>query len=165
MIDSKIPIINSEFQLEKFDNEILLYTITGTKAVYLNETALLVWELCGKNKSVGEIITMLEDAYPEQKQSIRDDVNMVIKTLSENGFEGVKRYKASEFLPSNYFDWSLHSLCGINTSLNVQCIKSSQPPSWLASTSCQSINPFKTNLQNRTRQTIFKRLFGYYLLV
>ena len=52
------------------------------------------------------------------------DFTSLSKILSENGFEDVKRYEASEFLPSNYFDWSLHSLCGINTSLNVECIKS-----------------------------------------
>jgi len=85
MIDSQLPVINPDFQLEKFDNEILLYTISGTKAVYLNETAYLVWMLCGEKKTVKEIITLLEEEYPEQKQNIRQDVISVITTLEKNG--------------------------------------------------------------------------------
>ncbi len=36
--------LNPEFTVEKFDNEILLYAISKSKGVYLNETAYLVWD-------------------------------------------------------------------------------------------------------------------------
>jgi len=82
--DSHIPVLNSEFILEKFDNEILLYSVAGTTAVYLNETGYLVWCLCNENRPIGKIIALLEEAYPEQRRYIRDDVIAVINSLAEN---------------------------------------------------------------------------------
>lgn len=85
MIDSRIPETNPEFTVEKFDNEILLYAPTDTKAVYLNETAYLIWEICGNKKTVGDIIQLLEEEYPDAKASIRDDVIAAVNTLTDSG--------------------------------------------------------------------------------
>ncbi len=85
MIDSKIPVPNSEFKVEKFDNEILLYAPADTKAVYLNETAYLIWQICGNNRTIGNIIQLLKEEYPGQEDSIRDDVITAIKILVESG--------------------------------------------------------------------------------
>ncbi len=82
--DSQIPTLNFEFKLEQFDNEILLYSVAGTTAVYLSETGYLVWCLCSENRTIGKIIALLEEAYPEQKRHIRDDVISVINNLAEN---------------------------------------------------------------------------------
>ncbi len=35
MRDNQVPEVNPEYVIEKFDNEILLYTEVGAKAVYL----------------------------------------------------------------------------------------------------------------------------------
>jgi hypothetical protein len=85
MNDTLIPKVNSEFKLEKFDNEILLYSMTSTTAVYLNETAYLVYGMCGSGQTIGAIIALLEDAYPEQKMTIRADVIAALQQLIENG--------------------------------------------------------------------------------
>ena len=85
MFDTQIPTVNKEFKLEQFDNEILLYSITDTTAIYLNETAFLVYGMCGSGKTVGEIIALLEEAYPDQKDTIRDDVNTALVQLTDNG--------------------------------------------------------------------------------
>lgn len=82
--DSQIPVLNAEFKLEQFDNEILLYSMAGTTAIYLNETGYLVWVLCNENRMISKIIALLEEAYPEQRQHIRDDVISVINSLAEN---------------------------------------------------------------------------------
>jgi len=78
-------ILNSEFKAEKFDNEILLYAVSKAQGVYLNETAYLVWEMCGQNNSVEEIIALLEEAYPLQRESISGDVEAAIDSLVETG--------------------------------------------------------------------------------
>ena len=85
MIDSKIPKINPEFKVENFDNEILLYNSSDTKAVYLNETAYLLWEICKNKKTVGDIIQLLEEEYPDQKDYIRKDVLTAMQTLVDSG--------------------------------------------------------------------------------
>jgi hypothetical protein len=85
MKDIQRPVLNDAFKLEKFDKEILLYSVTDTRAVYLNETAYLVYAMFGAGKSVGEIIALLTEAYPEQEDSIREDVTTVLDQLVENG--------------------------------------------------------------------------------
>lgn len=75
---------NPEYRVEKFDDEILLYAMSSTKGVYLNDTAHLVWELCGQGKSVDEIIAILQGAYPEHKEEIRADVFSAVESLLDH---------------------------------------------------------------------------------
>ena len=85
MLDTQILSVNTDFKLERFDNEILLYSITDTTAVYLNETAFIVYGMCGSGQSIGEIIALLEAAYPEKKQTIRADVAAALEQLIDTG--------------------------------------------------------------------------------
>ena len=85
MLEKKIPIINEDYKIEQFDNEVILYTISGTKVISLNETAYLVYQLCNGKMTIGEMIDMLIDAYPEQKEEIRDHIKSAIKIMTDNG--------------------------------------------------------------------------------
>lgn len=85
MLDTQIPTVNSEFQLERFDNEILLYSVADTTAVYLNETAFLVYGMCNSGQTIGKIIALLEEAYPNEKATIRADVTTALEQLLDNG--------------------------------------------------------------------------------
>ena len=80
-----IPQRHSAFVLEEFDDEVLLYAITDTRAVYLNETAHLIWLLCEQQRTVGEIIEMLEASFPEAKGAISTDVRAVLHRFLELG--------------------------------------------------------------------------------
>jgi hypothetical protein len=77
--------VNPAFKVEKFDNEILLYAVSSTKGIYLNETAYLVWEMCSQDNSIEEIIVLLEEAYPGESDTIRIDVLAAVESLVENG--------------------------------------------------------------------------------
>lgn len=79
-----IPRANTEFSLEEIDDELLLYHPAKTKAVYLNETAALVWQLCNNERSVAEIVSLLEENYPES-DTIRADVEQTLQQLADNG--------------------------------------------------------------------------------
>ncbi|MCI5212091.1 MAG: hypothetical protein D3910_25675 [Candidatus Electrothrix sp. ATG2] len=57
--------LNSDFATEVFEDEILLYAIATGKGVYMNKTAGLVLEMCGMGQAVEEVISQLEDAFPE----------------------------------------------------------------------------------------------------
>ena len=78
-------IVNPAFRVEKFDNEFLLYAVSTTRGLYLNETACLVWELCAQGHTVEEIIALLRTAYPQQQEMIRQDVVAAIESLAETG--------------------------------------------------------------------------------
>jgi hypothetical protein len=84
MEDDKRPIANPEFTVETFDDEILLYSKAGTQAVYLNDAAHAVWQLCKEKLTVGQIIEYLEQTHPEQKDQIRPDVTAALTKLAAN---------------------------------------------------------------------------------
>lgn len=81
----RIPSRVEHFSLERLDNEILLYHPGLTKAIHLNETAALVWELCDGLRSVEEIGTLLADAFPDQTDQVQSDVAAVVARLSTEG--------------------------------------------------------------------------------
>ena len=85
MLDSQTPVVSEDFIVEKFENEILLYTVADTKAIYLNETAYLVWMLCKEDITIGEMIEALIEQYPDNKDQIRGDVIASLENLIENG--------------------------------------------------------------------------------
>lgn len=85
MNDALIPLLDSEYIVEKFDDEILLYSEVGTHAVYLNDAAYAVWLLCREEMSVGQMIDYLKEVYPDQKEQIRRDVTSALETLRSNG--------------------------------------------------------------------------------
>lgn len=77
---------NPAYSEELFNNgETVLYTESGAKAVYLNDTACMVWKLCKDGLTVGQIIAALEDAYPMQKDRICPDVLAACGLLLHHG--------------------------------------------------------------------------------
>ncbi len=76
--------VNTKYTIENFDDEILLYTTTGTQAIYLNDAAHVVLLLCKEGLTIGQIIWYLEEQYPDQKTHIRDDVYSALKTLGSH---------------------------------------------------------------------------------
>ncbi len=85
MQDTDKPKLVEGFTLEKFDNEILLYSEEGTQAVYLNDSAYAVWLLCKEDMTIAEMVDYLEKNYPEQQKQIRGDVFAALNILQENG--------------------------------------------------------------------------------
>jgi predicted SAM-dependent methyltransferase len=61
--------------------------------------------------------------YPENIHFASWDFVTLFSALSACGYTEIKRYSADEFLPKDFFDWSRHCVMGIDTSLNVQCLR------------------------------------------
>ena len=83
MLD-KIPHPADGFELEEIDGEILLYSPSSTRSVYLNSTASLIWKLCDGRNSVGQIVDQLKQAFPESEQNIEQDVTGAIQLFIDN---------------------------------------------------------------------------------
>jgi predicted SAM-dependent methyltransferase len=60
--------------------------------------------------------------YPENVHFSGHNMQSISQLLTKSGFVKIERYDAKSFLPVDYFDWSLHRLKGVQTSLNVKCI-------------------------------------------
>jgi hypothetical protein len=83
MLD-KIPHPEDGFELEEIDGEILLYSPSSTRSVYLNSTASLIWNLCDGRNSVGQIVDQLKQAFPEAELNIEQDVTGAIQLFIDN---------------------------------------------------------------------------------
>lgn len=85
MNESVIPLINPDYQVEQFDNEVVLFSLNGADVVALNQTAHLVWRLCYENLTVQEMVGLLVDTYPDQAEEIRADVLAALETMAGHG--------------------------------------------------------------------------------
>jgi predicted transcriptional regulator len=83
MDTSKIVVLEPGYLLERMDNEITVYHPTLATSLYLNETGALIWELCDGVRPVSEVIDILSELYPEQREQIADDVRALIRRLLE----------------------------------------------------------------------------------
>lgn len=82
---SQYLIVNKSYKIEQFGDEILLYAVSKTKGIYLNQTAYLIWQLCEQGHSVNTIIAKLEGAFPEEQQNISKSVIATIESLMDSG--------------------------------------------------------------------------------
>lgn len=85
MPSSEIPTRNPDFRLEELDGELVLYHPGRSDTLYLNETAAMVWQLCGDGRSKHQIIELLTGSFPASAATIEEDVETVLRELSEAG--------------------------------------------------------------------------------
>lgn len=83
-MNDKIPQVRDDFQLEEMDGEMLLYSPKSARSLYLNPTASAIWQLCDGKNSVGEIIALLREAYPDSAEDIEKDVHQSIESFISN---------------------------------------------------------------------------------
>ena len=73
------------YRLETIDDELLLFHPTTTRIVYCNATAGLIWRLCDGERTVGEMVALLAEAYPEAAQTLAADVEKALEQLCACG--------------------------------------------------------------------------------
>lgn len=59
-----VPVHRAGVYVEEVDNEAVVYSRTGKRAIYLNETATIVWKLCNGERTVPEIAALLAREHP-----------------------------------------------------------------------------------------------------
>jgi hypothetical protein len=72
-----------DYRLEKLDQEVLLYHPASTKALYLSETASLIWSLCDGHRTTGQIVELLTEAFPEEAGTIGGEVEATLRRFVE----------------------------------------------------------------------------------
>ena len=83
-IAQKKPKTLADFQLEEIDDEVLLYSPKATRSIYLNPSASLIWRLCTGEFSTQEIISSLQEQFPEQADTIEEDVVTTLDQFVES---------------------------------------------------------------------------------
>lgn len=71
------------WQAEQMDDELLLFRPSDGRVVYCNPTAGLVWRLCDGERTVGEMIALLAEAYPQAAMTLPTDVVQALQALAD----------------------------------------------------------------------------------
>lgn len=79
-----IPLPRGDFKLVELEGESMLYSSDERKALYLNETASMLWKLCDGQRSIGAIADLLRAAYPEAGE-LSDDVEAAVSLFVGHG--------------------------------------------------------------------------------
>jgi len=81
--DHAVPKRHEGYQIKKIPCCILLNNPELQHTLKLNETSLLLWELCNGSLNVGEILELLADNFPQAAATMRRDVFRVLDEFSE----------------------------------------------------------------------------------
>ena len=65
-LKKQYPLQNKDYELTELDDEIILFSVKFEKAIYLNSSAQLIWQLCDGKYSVNDIIADLQEQYPDE---------------------------------------------------------------------------------------------------
>lgn len=79
--DSLTPTPRAGVRFEEMDGEAVVYDRGGKKAIYLSESATVIWKLCDGQRSVGEIVATLAREYPEAATEIAADVSGAVDRM------------------------------------------------------------------------------------
>ncbi len=79
-----IPVPIADLKTEVIEGELLLYDPQQTKAVYLNSSAAVIWNLCDGHRTTQEIIQLISDGYPDAKANLPEEVLTTLQQLYEN---------------------------------------------------------------------------------
>jgi pyrroloquinoline quinone biosynthesis protein D len=76
-----VPAPRGRHVIEEIDHESLIYRRPTKAAIYLNETATVIWKLCDGTRTVQEVIAILAESFPDAGQDIAADVKETIDEL------------------------------------------------------------------------------------
>jgi hypothetical protein len=81
----KIILARSEDCLEEvLEGEVVLYSTIASQALYLNESASIVWMLINGERTLAAITNLISDAYIEI-DDIQNDVVYIVNKLKDYG--------------------------------------------------------------------------------
>jgi pyrroloquinoline quinone biosynthesis protein D len=99
MTTEPMPRRHERYTVEWMDNESLIYRSPSKMAIYLNETATVIWKLCDGTRTVKEIIDLLVEAFPDAASDVRADVKETIDELVRDGALQLKPVPAETVEP------------------------------------------------------------------
>lgn len=65
------------------DGELLLYDPRSAVTLHLNGPSAVVWQLLDGQRSLADIVAVVQESYPEQADQIPEDIAAVIKDLAD----------------------------------------------------------------------------------
>ena len=81
--DHEVPHKCEGYRIKKIPCCYLLSHPEHQHVLKMNETSLLVWELCNGSLNVGEILDFLTDQFPESASFVKRDVFRILDEFHE----------------------------------------------------------------------------------
>jgi len=82
MPDDMIPVQSDELNLKQVPCcSLLVDKEDPNRMIKLNKTGILIWGLCRDDRSVGEIIDLLSEAFELEREEMARDVSRVVDHL------------------------------------------------------------------------------------
>ena len=78
---NKRPLRAGNFTSDIVDNEVILFNPDGSRFLYLNQSAALVWEQCTGALSAKEIIQAMQQAFPDAVEEVQNDIENTLLTF------------------------------------------------------------------------------------
>jgi hypothetical protein len=88
MLDADRPSQVSGFQAAEkgsLSGELVLFDPVTQKILYSNQTGALIWGLCDGQRTIADIIQLLNEAYPDSIPEIDAEVRETLSVLAEHG--------------------------------------------------------------------------------
>jgi coenzyme PQQ biosynthesis protein PqqD len=104
MTADSVPRHRRRCLIEEMDQETLIYRSPSKTAIYLNETATVIWKLCDGTRTVQGIVDVLADAFPEAASDVAADVRETIDELVSKGVLALSTSKEAAGEPAGEFD-------------------------------------------------------------
>lgn len=73
---------NSNCLIEDMDGELLVYDPESATTLHLNNSSMIVLELCDGKRSLTEIIRLVQEAYPGQSEEVEADILALVEDLT-----------------------------------------------------------------------------------
>ena len=77
------PLRRDGYLMQELDDEIVLFDPNKTHALCLNATASLIWGLCDGANTVGEMVQLLRDAFPDA-EDVAADVREALELFAKH---------------------------------------------------------------------------------
>ena len=87
MSEHKVFLRNPDVALREEDAEgSLLFNPDTGQVLVINDTGRFIWDLCESDISISAIATEFEDEYTDLPDSILEDIQEYIETMTKGGF-------------------------------------------------------------------------------
>lgn len=73
------------YHVETLDEDVVLFNPSYRTICHSNATGALIWQLCDGQRTVADIIALLQAAYPDAAPQIPKDVQDILQTFSRHG--------------------------------------------------------------------------------
>jgi hypothetical protein len=86
MSETKRPAPAAGYQVETLDGEIVLFHPASSKILHSNPSGALIWQLCDGQRTVTEIVALIQEAYPDAGPGeIEADVQATLAAFAAHG--------------------------------------------------------------------------------